>query len=197
MAALIVLIIVVALVVIWFVASYNRLVTSRNRAQESWSQIDVELKRRHDLIPNLVETVRGYAQHERGTLEAVTQARANAVAQIPSGDAAKIASAENALTQSLRSLFAVAESYPELKAVQTFSNLQEQLTATEDKIEFARRYYNGSVREYNTAIQRLPTSLIAGAMSFQPMSYFEAAESDRDVPRVSFSEPPAAPPTSP
>ena len=201
MGAVIVLIVVVVLLVLWVVVSYNRLVTSRNRAQESWSQIDVELKRRHDLIPNLVETVKGYAQHEQGTFEAVTQARANAVAQIPSGDAAKIATAENALTQSLRSLFAVAENYPELKAISAFTNLQEQLTATEDKIEFARRYYNGSVRDYNTAIQRLPASLIAGALNFQAMSFFEVADaSDREVPQVSFDQPPppaAPPPTSP
>src|SRR5439155_2717712 len=130
-------------------------------------QIDVELKRRHDLIPNLVETVKGYAGHERGTLEAVTQARANAVAQIPSGDPAKIAAAENMLTQSLKSLFAVSEAYPELKAIQAFTDLQEQLTATEDKIEFARRYYNGSVREFNNATQQLPTSLVAGLFNFK------------------------------
>src|SRR5207302_7785827 len=141
MIGLIVLIVVVVVIVIWFVASYNRLVTARNRAQESWSQIDVELKRRHDLIPNLVETAKGYIGHERGTLEAVTQARANAVSQIPSGDPAKIAAAENMLTQSLRSLFAVAEAYPDLKAIAAFTQLQEQLTSTEDKIEFSRRYY--------------------------------------------------------
>ena len=196
MVGLIVLIVVVVLLVLWGVASYNRLVTSRNRAQESWSQIDVELKRRHDLIPNLVETAKGYVQHERGTLEAVTEARANAVAQIPSGDAAKIAAAEGALTQSLRSLFAVAENYPDLKAIAAFTSLQEQLTATEDKIEFARRYYNGSVRDFNTATQRFPTSLIAGALGFQAMQYFEADEGDRAPVQVSFTEPPAPPPTA-
>lgn len=189
MVGLIVLVVVLVVLVIWFVASYNRLVTSRNRAQESWSQIDVELKRRHDLIPNLVETAKGYVQHERGTLEAVTQARANAVAQIPSGDAGKIAAAEGALTQSLRSLFAVVENYPDLKAIAAFTNVQEQLTATEDKIEFARRYYNGSVRDYNTSIQRLPTSVIAGALNFKPMTFFEAPETDREAPQVSFEEP--------
>jgi LemA protein len=195
--------VVVALVVVLGLAAmaiYNGLVGKKVETENAWSQIDVQLKRRHDLIPNLVETAKGYVQHERGTLEAVTQARANAVAQIPSGDAAKIASAENALTQSLRSLFAVAENYPELKAIAAFTNLQEQLTATEDKIEFARRYYNGSVRDYNTAIQRLPTSLIAGALNFQAMTFFEADEGDRAPVQVSFSDPaapPAPPPTSP
>ena len=202
MIGLIVLIVVVVVIVIWFVTGYNRLVTARNRAQEAWSQIDVELKRRHDLIPNLVETAKGYIGHERGTLEAVTQARANAVSQIPSGDPAKIAAAENMLTQSLRSLFAVAEAYPDLKAIAAFTQLQEQLTSTEDKIEFSRRYYNGSVRDFNTATQRLPTSVIASLFNFQGMQYFEADEADRAVPQVSFdqaqssSPPPAAPPPS-
>ena len=194
MGGLIVLILVVVLVVVWFVASYNRLIASRNRAQESWSQIDVELKRRHDLIPNLVETAKGYMGHERGTLEAVTQARNNAVSQSPSGDPAKIAAAENVLTQSLRSLFAVAEAYPDLKAIAAFTQLQEQLTATEDKIEFARRYYNGAVRDFNTAIQRLPTSVIAGMFNFQAMQFFEAGEEDREAPKVSFDQP-ATPPS--
>jgi LemA protein len=181
--------------VIWLVAGYNRLITSRNRAQESWAQIDVELKRRHDLIPNLVETAKGYIAHERGTLEAVTQARSNAVAQIPSGDPAKIAAAENMLTQSLRSLFAVAEAYPDLKAIAAFTQLQEQLTATEDKVEFSRRYYNGAVRDFNTAIQRVPTSIIASVFNFQAMQYFEAAAEDREAPKVSFDQ--AAAPTPP
>ena len=197
MAGVIIVIVVVVLLVIWFVASYNLLVTSRNRAQESWSQIDVELKRRHDLIPNLVETAQGYMAHERGTLEAVTLARNNAISQVPSGDPAKIAAAENMLTQSLRSLFAVAEAYPDLKAIAAFTQLQEQLTATEDKIEFARRYYNGAVRDFNTAIQRLPTSIIAGMFNFQAMQFFEAGEEDREAPKVSFDQPatpPAAPP---
>jgi LemA protein len=204
MVGVIVVIVIVVLLVLWLVASYNRLITTRNRAQESWAQIDVELKRRHDLIPNLVETARGYMGHERGTLEAVTQARNNAVAQTPTADRTKIAAAENMLTQSLRSLFAVAEAYPDLKAIAAFTQLQEQLTATEDKIEFARRYYNGSVRDFNTSIQRLPTSIIAGIFNFQAMQYFEAAPEDRDVPKVSFDQPgpgsttaPSADPTAP
>ena len=186
--------IVVLLVVLWFVLTYNGLVSRRQRTQEAWSQIDVELKRRHDLIPNLVETVKGYAAHERGTLDEVTQARANAVAAGATGDPAKIGQAENMLTQSLRSLFAVSENYPDLKAVATFTNLQEELRATEDKIEFARRYYNGNVRDYDTAIQTMPTSLIAGMFGFQAMQYFQADEGDREVPQVSFGTTPAAPP---
>jgi len=147
---------VVILVVLWLVFTYNGLVTARNRTQEAWSEIDVELKRRHDLIPNLVNTVQGYVGHERGTLEAVTNARANAVAVGATGDPAKIGQAENVLSQSLRSLFAVSENYPELKAIAAFTNLQENLTATEDKIEFSRRFYNGNVRDYNIKLQTLP-----------------------------------------
>ena len=192
----IVLAIIVIVVVGWFVLTYNSLVGLRNRTQEAWSQIDVELKRRHDLIPNLVETVKGYAAHERGTFEAVTQARANAVSAGATGDPAKIGQAENVLTQSLHSLFAVAENYPELKAIAAFTNLQEQLTATEDKIEFSRRYYNGNVRDYNTRTQTLPSSVVAGMFGFKPFAFFQADEGDREVPQVSFSSttPPAGPP---
>jgi LemA protein len=181
---------IVVIAVAWFVFTYNRLVGARNRTQESWSQIDVELKRRHDLIPNLVETVRGYAAHESGTLQAVTNARAQAVAAGASGDPMKIAPAEAMLTQTLRSLFAVSENYPDLKAISAFNNLQEQLTATEDKIEFSRRYYNGSARDFNTALQTLPTSLIGGALGFKPFAYFEADAQDREVPRVDFAKAP-------
>jgi LemA protein len=197
MGGWIVLAIVVIVVVAWFVLTYNSLVGLRNRTQEAWSQIDVELKRRHDLIPNLVETVKGYAAHERGTFEAVTQARANAVSAGATGDPAKIGQAENMLTQSLRSLFAVAENYPELKAITAFTNLQEQLTATEDKIEFSRRYYNGNVRDYNTKLQTLPTNVVAGPFGFKPFAFFEADEGDRAVPQVSFASTPAQVPPSP
>jgi len=189
---------VVVLIVLWLVFTYNGLVTARNRTQEAWSEIDVELKRRHDLIPNLVNTVQGYMGHERGTLEAVTNARANAVAAGATGDPAKIGQAENLLTQSLRSLFAVSENYPDLKAISAFTNLQENLTATEDKLEFSRRFYNGNVRDYNTKLQTLPTSLIAGALGFKPFGFFQADEGDRAVPQVSFSNvPPAAGPSGP
>ncbi len=183
---MVVLIVVLAIVVVLVggVLAYNGLVRRRNRTQEAWAQIDVELKRRHDLIPNLVETVKGYAAHERGTFEAVTAARAAAVGAGATGDPAKIAPAENVLTQSLRSLFAVAENYPQLRAVESFVQLQEQLTATEDKIAFARRYYNTSVRDYNIALQTFPRNLLAGAFGFHPVAFFEADEADRTVPEV-------------
>jgi LemA protein len=189
--------VIVVLVVIWLVLTYNGLVTLRNRTQEAWSEIDVELKRRHDLIPNLVQTAQGYMGHERGTLEAVTNARAGAVAAGASGDPAKIGAAENMLTQSLRSLFAVSENYPDLKAIAAFTNLQEQLTATEDKIEFSRRFYNGNVRDYNIKLQTLPTSLIAGVIGFKAFGFFQADESDRAVPQVNFGNMPQAGPPPP
>jgi LemA protein len=187
---------VVVLLVLWFVFTYNGLVSARNRTQEAWSEIDVELKRRHDLIPNLVNTVQGYMGHERGTLEAVTNARANAVAAGATGDPAKIGEAENMLSQSLRSLFAVTENYPDLKAISAFTNLQETLTATEDKIEFSRRFYNGNVRDYNTKLQTLPTSLIAGMLGFKTFAFFQADEGDRAVPNVSFTQGAGGPPTA-
>ena len=183
---------IVVLVLIWLVLTYNGLVTLRNRTQEAWSEIDVELKRRHDLIPNLVQTAQGYMGHERGTLEAVTNARAGAVAAGATGDPAKIGAAENMLTQSLRSLFAVSENYPDLKAIAAFTNLQEQLTATEDKIEFSRRFYNGNVRDYNIRLQTLPTSLIAGVLGFKAFGFFQADEGDRAVPQVNFGNTPSS-----
>ena len=192
-----IVIVIVVLVLIWLVLSYNGLVTLRNRTQEAWSEIDVELKRRHDLIPNLVQTAQGYMGHERGTLEAVTNARAGAVAAGASGDPAKIGAAENMLTQSLRSLFAVSENYPDLKAIAAFTNLQEQLTATEDKIEFSRRFYNGNVRDYNIKLQTLPTSLIAGALGFKAFGFFQADDADRAVPQVNFGNLPQAGPPPP
>jgi LemA protein len=197
---LLVVLVVVVVVLGGLTIAYNGLVKRRNRTQEAWSQIDVELKRRHDLIPNLVETVKGYASHERETFEAVTNARAAAVSAGATGDPAKVAPAENVLTQSLRSLFAVAENYPQLRAVETFRDLQEQLTATEDKIEFARRYYNTSVRDYNIALQSFPRNLLAGMFGFHGVGFFQADEADRAVPQVSFGDtdgPPAVPPAPP
>src|SRR3982074_1180539 len=183
---------IVVLVVIWLVFTYNGLISARNRTQEAWSEIDVELKRRHDLIPNLVNTVSGYMGHERGPLEAVTNARAAAVAAGATGDPAKIGAAENMLSQSLRSLFAVTENYPDLKAIAAFTNLQETLTATEDKIEFSRRFSNGNVRDYNIKLQPLPTSLVAGALGFKAFGFFQADEADRAVPQVNFGNMPPA-----
>jgi LemA protein len=184
MSAVTIGIIVVVAVLLLIALIYNFLVRKRNRTQEAWAQIDVELKRRHDLIPNLVETVKGYAAHERDTFEAVTKARADAVSVGSTGDLNQIAPAENTLTQSLRSLLAVAENYPELQAVQTFLQLQEELTATEDKIAFARRYYNGSVRDFNTAIQTFPLNLVAAPFAFRAFAYFQVDDDDRAAPQV-------------
>jgi LemA protein len=192
---LIVVIVVIVLILLGLWGGYNGLVKKRNRTQEAWSEIDVELKRRHDLIPNLVSTVQGYASHERATLEAVTQARANAVSAGASGDPARIGPAENALSGALRSLFAVSENYPQLRAVESFTQLQEQLTATEDKIEYARRYYNTSARDYNIAIQSFPRNLIAGPFGFRAVGFFAADEEDRAVPQVSFPGAAASPGT--
>ncbi|MBV8528627.1 MAG: LemA family protein [Candidatus Dormibacteraeota bacterium] len=187
MAVLIVVVVLIALVLLYVVWRYNSLIRLRARTQEAWSDIDVELKRRHDLIPNLVATTQGYAAHERAVFDEVTQARAAAVSAGQSGNPATIAGAEDALTGSVNRLFAVAERYPDLKASQVFITLQEQLTTTEDKVEFSRRFYNGNVRDFNTALQRFPTSVIATSLGFQPFTFFQAAEADRAVPAVSFN----------
>jgi LemA protein len=160
---------VVAVVLLWAIWAYNRLVTLRNRVDEGWSQIDVQLRRRSDLIPNLVETVQGYAAHERATFERVTQARA---AALDADGVAGQASAENAVTAGLRQLLGVVEAYPELKADTSFLALQEELTATESKIAYARQYYNDQVRLLNTHIQRFPSVLIARAFRFAEREFF-------------------------
>ena len=183
--------IILAIIVIagfFLVAMYNRLVTLRQRVREAWSDIDVQLKRRYDLIPNLVETVKGYAAHEKGVFESVTQARSNAIAAGATGTPEQRAQAENILTGALRSVFAVAEAYPQLQASQNFKDLQENLTATEDKIAFARRFYNGNVRDYNTGLQTFPTNILAGMFGFTAEQYFELADAkEREAPKVSFS----------
>jgi LemA protein len=184
---IVIIVIAVVLILIGVWAAFNGLVKRRNRTQEAWSQIDVELKRRHDLVPNLVSTVQGYAAHEQGTFEAVTMARSNAVTAGATGDPAKIATAENALSGALRSLFAVAENYPQLRAVESFLQLQEALTSTEDKIEYARRYYNTSVRDYNIGLQTFPRRLIADLFNFKPAAFFAAQDEDRAVPALSLS----------
>ena len=184
----IVLIVIIVILALFLITTFNRLVTLRQRVKEAWSDIDIQLKRRHDLIPNLIETVKGYAAHERGTFDEVTKARADAVAAGASGSPQQTAQAENVLTGALRSLFAVAEAYPQLQAVQEFKDLSENLTATEDKIAFARRFYNGNVRDYNTALQTFPTNILAGMFHFGPEQYFELADqTDREVPQVKFS----------
>jgi len=183
---LIVLAIVVILVV-FLALTYNRLVTMRQRVKEAFSDIDVQLKRRHDLIPNLIETVKGYAAHERGVFDEVTQARAGAIAAGAQGPQQR-AAAEDMLTGALRSLFAVAEAYPQLQAVQEFKDLSENLRDTEDKIQFSRRFYNAQVRDYNTALQTFPTVLLASSFGFTASEYFEVeAPTDREVPKVSFT----------
>ena len=180
--------VVIGLIVVFVVGLYNRLVTLRQRVREAWADIDVQLKRRWDLIPNLVETVKGYAAHERGTFEAVTKARSDAMAAAQTGSPEQRAQAENALGAALLNLRAVAEAYPQLQAIQEFKDLSENLTATEDKIAFARRFYNGNVRDYNTAIQTVPTNFIAGMFGFKAEQYFELTDpTQREVPKVSFS----------
>jgi LemA protein len=180
--------IVIALIVVFLVGMYNRLVTLRQRVREAWSDIDVQLKRRWDLIPNLVATVKGYAAHESQTFDRVTQARSAAMAAAQSGSPEQRAQAESALGAALINLRAVAEAYPQLQAIQEFKDLSENLTATEDKIAFARRFYNGNVRDYNTALQTVPTNIIAGMFGFTAEQYFEMADAtQREVPKVSFS----------
>jgi LemA protein len=186
--AVIIIVAIVALAVLIFVVLYNGLIRMRNRVDQAWSQIGVQLERRHDLIPNLVETVKGYAAHERATLEAVVQARNVAVqAQRDAGTGPQgQAQAENVLTGALRQLFALAEAYPDLKANQNFLNLQEELTSTEDRIAYARQFYNDSVQSYNTGIQTFPRNMIAGMFSFKERQFFQAADGAEEVPRVQF-----------
>jgi LemA protein len=190
---LLIVVIVVVLLLLYLAYRFNHLIRLRTRTQEAWSDIDVELKRRHDLIPNLVQTVQGYAAHERAVFEEVTNARANAVSASQTGNPAAMAGAEDALTGAVGHLFAVAENYPELKAVTLFLNLQEQLTTTEDKVEFSRRFYNGNVRDFNTGLQTFPTNIYGKIMGFKPFAFFAAAESERAAPTVSFAPtPPSA-----
>jgi LemA protein len=180
---LIVIGVLVVLFLLWLMFGYNGLVRRRNRVDGAWSQIDVQLKRRHDLIPNLVETVKGYAAHERGTFEAVTNARANAIsAQGPEQQA----QAENQLTGALKSLFAVAEAYPDLKANQNFLQLQEEVTSTEDRIAYSRQFYNDSVVTYNTRIQQFPTVILANTFNFERRELFDAAPEDTEPVQVQF-----------
>jgi LemA protein len=176
---------VLVLIVGWALAAYNRLVRQRNQVDASWAQIDVQLKRRYDLIPNLVETVKGYAAHERGTLEAVVQARNSAVAAAGQGAGAR-AEAENALTQTLGRLFALAEAYPNLKANENFVSLQGELSGTEDKIAYARQFYNSAVQTYNTSTQSIPTNIIAGIGGFRARDLFQAVGDERGPVQVRF-----------
>lgn len=173
-----------ALAILWLIATYNSLVRSKNRVNEAWADIDVQLKRRHDLIPNLIETVKGYAAHERELFEKVTQARAQAMnAQTPK----ELGAAENLLTGTLKSLFAVAENYPDLKANENFAKLQDELSDTENKIQAARRFYNGNVRDFNTKLEVFPNTIFVSALGFKPREFFEIEEgAERETPQVKF-----------
>jgi LemA protein len=178
---MIIILILVILLVIAFIAIYNRLVVKRMRVKNGWAQIDVQLKRRYDLIPNLVETVKGYAKHEKEVFEKVAELRSRA--QSPK----EAAEANNMLTSTLKTLFAVAENYPQLKANENFLKLQEELTATENKISFARQFYNDVVMDYNATIQKFPQTVVASMFNFKPREFFEAPEEERTtVPKVKF-----------
>lgn len=181
--ALIIVLVVLAVIVISFILIYNRLVVLRTRVDNAWSQIDVQLKRRYDLIPNLVETVKGYASHEKQLFENVTKARSQAIA---AGAVGEQAEAENFLTGTLRSLFAVAENYPDLKANQNFMMLQEELSGTESKIAFSRQFYNDTVMNFNATLQIFPNSVVAGMFSFTPRDFFEIEEVSRQPVAVDF-----------
>jgi len=175
---------IAAVVGIWAVGAYNGLVMLRNAVKNAWSQIDVQLKRRHDLIPNLMETVKGYMEHERGTLEAVTKARNLAVGAHGVGEQGK---AEGQLQQALSNFFVVCEQYPDLKANQNFLSLQEELTSTENKIGFSRQAYNDAVMQYNNKTEMFPSNIIAGSFGFQQAEFFEIeVAAEREVPKVKF-----------
>ncbi len=177
--------VIVIAIIIFAISVYNSLVVLRNKADEGWADIDTQLKRRWDLIPNMVETVKGYAKHEAGVFEEVTKARSTAMqAESPK----ERAEAENMLTGTLKSLFAVAENYPDLKANQNFLDLQDTLTEIEEHIQMSRRYYNGTVKDYNTKIQIFPNNLVAGILGFKEREYFKIAEEERKNVKVSFSD---------
>ncbi len=178
-----IILIVVAAIVLWVIAVFNGLIRLKTRTDEAWSDIDVQLKRRYDLIPNLIEAVKGYAAHEKQLFEKVTEARSKAINAQGAEEKGK---AENALSGTLKSLFAVAEAYPELKANENFLQLQNELSDTENKIQAARRFYNGNVRDLNIKIETFPSRIIAGMLGFKKREFFEADESEKAVPEVKF-----------
>ncbi len=183
MSVILIILIIIVVGILWLIFTYNGLIRLKNRVDEAWSDIDVQLKRRYDLIPNLVNTVKGYAAHEKQLFENVTAARSRAM---QAGTTTDKAQAENALSQTLKSLFAVAENYPDLKANQNFLELQRELTDTEDKIQAARRFYNGNVRDFNTKIQVFPNNLIAGMLKFTVREFFEAESGEKEPVKVEF-----------
>ncbi len=179
--------VVVVLIIVVLIATYNKLVRLRNQVKNAWAQIDVQLKRRHDLIPNLIETVKGYMKHERETLEAITKARNLAQQAASSGPGAR-AKAETELSSALGRLLAVVENYPDLKANQNFLALQEELTSTENKLSFSRQYYNDSVLSYNNRTQMFPSNIVASMTGFKASEFFEvSAAEEREAPKVSFT----------
>jgi LemA protein len=179
---------IIVLIVLWAIMLYNGLVALRQRVNQSFADIDVQLRQRHDLIPNLVETVKGYASHERGTLEAVIQARNSAIAAQGQGTGAQVA-AENQLSGALRQMFALSESYPNLKANENFQQLMSELSDIENKLAASRRFFNNAVQEYNTGIQRFPAVLVASSLGFQPQVFFDLGEERKvvaETPQVKF-----------
>jgi len=182
---IIVVVVVLILAVLYYIGKRNSIIASRNRVDESWSGIDVQLKRRHDLVPNLVETVKGYAEHESATFEKTTQARAAAMQAQGVEETAK---AEQQLTQALADVKAVAENYPTLRATENFQQLSRNLSELEDEIQASRRIYNSNVQSYNTSIQQFPGSIIANQGGFTPREFFEIDEADRATPQVSFGK---------
>jgi LemA protein len=181
------ILIVLGVIILWLVIVYNRFITLRTRVAEAWADIDVQLKRRYDLIPNLIESVKGYASHEKTVLENVTNARTNAITAEQSGDPMKVGQAENLLTGALKSLFAVAENYPQLRAVESFMELQRELRDTEDKIQASRRFYNTNVRDLNIVVETFPSNLIAKAFGFKKSAFFELQEEAAKEPvKVQF-----------
>ncbi|MGI8775074.1 MAG: LemA family protein [Actinomycetota bacterium] len=188
---LIIIIGIIVLLTVLVIGIYNRLVRLRNRVEAAWAQIDVQLKRRHDLVPNLVETVKGYAAHERETLEAVIKARQQAVS---AGGVENQAQAENMLTGALRQLFAVSEDYPDLKANENFLALQEELSKTEERIAFSRQFYNEQTLAYDNSLETFPSNIVAGMFNFEEKPYFETEEATRTAPSVDFGTTAAPPP---
>ncbi|MBL7022266.1 LemA family protein [Patescibacteria group bacterium] len=177
-----IIIAILVVLILWIIALYNGLIRLKNRVDEAWSDIDVQLKRRYDLIPNLIETVKGYAQHEKETLDSVIKARNSAM----NAQGAGKAEAENALSETLKSIFALSENYPDLKANQNFLQLQDELSDTENKIQAARRFYNTNVRDFNTKIQVFPNNIIAGKLKFTSRDFFEAEETEKENVQVKF-----------
>ncbi len=187
MTIIIVLIVIAVTIVAWGITVYNGLIRLKNRVDEAWSDIDVQLKRRYDLIPNLIETVKGYAKHESQTFEKVVEARSAAMSAQEGGDAKAQAEAENMLSSTLKSIFALSENYPDLKANQNFLELQQELSDTENKIQASRRFYNGNVRDFNTKIELFPNNIMAGMLNFKARDFFEIEdEKEKENVKVEF-----------